>query len=157
MTSGSGRIWVAFWSAHAMESLASNARANLKVSLCIINFSKNGVCKAHLLPQQPHQSIICSPFPLNKTHATHLCPLFSTLQQRKGAMTKSTRSPTLWEKPTRDRRMAWSGTVPVLDLAGERSAAPLPVSSWFCGFFVLFCFVALFIYLFFGSSARSWH
>lgn len=47
-------------------------------------------------------------------------------------MIRSTSSPTLWETPMRDPRTAWSGTVPVSDLAGERSAAPLPVSLCFC-------------------------
>lgn len=37
MTSGSGRIWAASWSAHATEWLASNAKANRKVSLGIID------------------------------------------------------------------------------------------------------------------------
>lgn len=43
MTSGSGRIWAASWSARATEWLASNAKANLKVSPGIIG-SRSSIC-----------------------------------------------------------------------------------------------------------------
>lgn len=119
MNSGSGSFWTALWSVPATELQESSVKANPKVSLWAVSCVHKNHIYSSLLSEKRTKHVPKTSFLL-------------LLLKRKGATIKSTNGTTLWEKLMRDPRTAWSGTVPVLDLGGAKSAAPLPVSVWYC-------------------------